>query len=275
MTEADQNILIALAVIFGGGWLVGMFALLPWNFHSSGLLRAMRTFQSIRRPFGGFFPEPQPAAPDPMIASMREERRADAARLNVLFGFLLRRLERIMHTLEDTLALVTAERTDIDSLAALTAGIKKQLDDVLAGALTPSQQMRVDAIFDKIQQNKQAVADAVKASDNIGDSMTRTTVTSSNTRSNVGDPVTFTAGVEKHPDAPADKNPTGSMVFTIDGTQVGSTSVGADGTAQSAPISNLTEGDHAVTATYSGDSVFETSTSEALTQTVVAVAPQT
>jgi hypothetical protein len=275
MTEADQNILIALAVIFGGGWLVGMFALLPWNFHSSGLLRAMRTFQSIRRPFGGFFPEPQPAAPDPMIASMREERRADAARLNVLFGFLLRRLERIMHTLEDTLALVQAERGDIDSLAALTAGIKKQLDDVLAGVLTPSQQMRVDAIFDQIQQNKQAVADAVKTNDAVGDNITDTTVTSSNTRSNVGDAVTFTAAVAKHPDAPVDKNPTGPMSFSIDGTQVGSASVGADGTAQSLPISNLSEGDHQVIATYGGDGVFATSASQPLTQTVVAVAPQT
>lgn len=204
----------------------------------------------------------------------RKHWQAEASRTNHILGFIVRRLERIMHTLEDTLALVQAERSDIDSLAALTAGIKKQLDDVLAGALTPSQQMRVDAIFENIQKNKDAVAAAVKSNDAIGDSMTRTTVTSSNTRSNVGDPVTFTAAVEKHPDAPADKNPTGSMVFTIDGTQVGSTSVGADGTAQSAPISTLTEGDHAVTATYSGDGVFETSTSEALTQTVVAIAPQ-
>jgi uncharacterized protein YoxC len=215
--------------------------------------------------------DPQNAAPDPMLARMREERRADAARLNTIFGFLIRRMERIMHTLEDILADVTSARGDIDSLATLTAGIKKQLDEVLAGALTPSQQMRVDAIFDKVQQNKQAVVDAIKSSDNVGDNITDTTVTSSNTRSNVGDSVVFTAAVAKHPDAPADKNPTGSMVFTIDGTQVGSVSVGTDGTAQSAAVTNLTEGDHQVTATYGGDSVFETSTSAALTQTVVAV----
>jgi len=204
----------------------------------------------------------------------RKHWQAEASRTNHILGFIVRRLERIMHTLEDTLALVTAERTDIASLAALAAGIKKQLDDVLAGVLTPSQQMRVDAIFEQIQQNKQAVADAIKAVDAIGDNITDTTITSSNTRSTVGDPVTFTAAVAKHPDAPADKNPTGSMVFTIDGTQVGSTSVGADGTAQSAAISDLLEGDHQVTATYAGDGVFATSTSQPLTQTVVAIAPQ-
>lgn len=179
-----------------------------------------------------------------------------------------------MHTLEDTLALVQAERGDINSLAALTAGIKKQLDDALAGVLTPSQQMRVDAIFENIQQNKDAVVAAIKTNDAIGDFETDTTITSSNTRSNVGDPVTFTAAVATHPDAPADKKATGSISFSIDGTQVGSASVGADGTAQSSAVSNLTEGDHSVTATYSGDTVFATSTSQPLTQTVVAVAPQ-
>jgi hypothetical protein len=177
-----------------------------------------------------------------------------------------------MHTLEDTLALVTAERTDIDSLAALAAGIKKQLDDELAGALTPSQQMRVDAIFAQIQANKQAVADAVKAVDAIGDNITDTTVTSSNTRSNVGDSVVFIAAVAKHPDAPTDKSPTGLIAFSIDGTQVGSAPVGADGAAQFS-TSALTAGDHQVTATYAGDGVFATSTSQSLTQTVVAVAP--
>jgi len=203
----------------------------------------------------------------------RKHWQAEASRTNHILGFIVRRLERIMHTLEDTLALVTAQRTVIDSLATLTAGIKKQLDEALAGVLTPSQQMRVDAIFDKVQQNTQAVADAVTASDAIGDNITDTTVTSSNTRSTVGDPVTFTAAVAKHPDAPTDKNPTGSMSFSIDGTEVGSSPVAADGTAQSAAISTLTEGDHPVTATYSGDGVFATSTSQPLTQTVVAVAP--
>lgn len=233
----------------------------------------MRLFQSIRRPLGGFMMDQQ-FAEDPQVAQAQQAQRAETARLNFYLGKLLRRVEMIMHTLDETLALVTAERTDVASIAALTAGLKKQLDDALAGVLTPTQQMRVDAIFDQAQQNKQAIADAVKANDDVGDNITDTTVTSSNTRSTVGDSVTFTAAVAKHPDAPTDKSPTGLMSFSVDGTQVGTSPVGTDGTAASAPISTLAVGDHSVIATYSGDTVFATSASQPLTQTVVEVVSQ-
>lgn len=73
------------------------------------------------------------------------------------------RLEEIMATLDEVLADVQAEKTQVDSLVALTTGIKKQLDDLLAGKLTPQDQAKVDAIFGAVQANRQEVVDAINA----------------------------------------------------------------------------------------------------------------
>jgi autotransporter-associated beta strand protein len=93
---------------------------------------------------------------------------------------------------------------------------------------------------------------------------TTTTVVSSANPSNFGQPVTFTASVSGG--SPSVAAPTGSIVFTI------------DGTAQSpVPLTNgqatlstaaLGTGTHTITAAYSGDANFNTSTSSAVTQTV-------
>lgn len=68
-----------------------------------------------------------------------------------------------MSTLDEVLADVAQERDVIASLAALTAGIKKQLDDILAGQLPPDVQAKVDALFAGVDANKQAVIDAINA----------------------------------------------------------------------------------------------------------------
>jgi hypothetical protein len=68
-----------------------------------------------------------------------------------------------MATLDEIITAVTEQDTQIDSLATLTAGIKKQLDDILAGALTPDQQAKVDAIFAGLQANTQEVVAAINA----------------------------------------------------------------------------------------------------------------
>lgn len=53
-----------------------------------------------------------------------------------------------MASLDETLAKVTEEDTDIDSVIALVTGLKQQLADALAGAnLPPDTQAKVDAIF--------------------------------------------------------------------------------------------------------------------------------
>ena len=61
---------------------------------------------------------------------------------------LIIQLEKIMHTLEEVLDAVTRERTKIDSLIALVNGLRQQVKDALGADLTPSQQMRVDQVFD-------------------------------------------------------------------------------------------------------------------------------
>jgi len=73
-----------------------------------------------------------------------------SAELDVISGklsLIIRNQEKIMATLDETLAAVTAEDTKVDSIIALLTGIKAQLDAVLAGGLTPEVQAKVDAIF--------------------------------------------------------------------------------------------------------------------------------
>ena len=76
---------------------------------------------------------------------------------------LQRKVHRMARTLDDVLADVEAEKTQIDSLAQLTTGLKEQLDAVLAGTLTPEQQAKVDAIFDQVETNKAAIVNAINA----------------------------------------------------------------------------------------------------------------
>ncbi len=66
---------------------------------------------------------------------------------------ILANQEKMMATLADTLALVTAEDTTIDSVLALVQGLK---DQIASAGLTPADQAKVDAIF------AQATADQAK-----------------------------------------------------------------------------------------------------------------
>ncbi len=84
-----------------------------------------------------------------------------------------------------------------------------------------------------------------------------------------GPALTFTATVG--PVAPGAGTPTGSVTFE-DGTQTLGTRTLAGGTL-SLTISTLPAGSHSITAVYSGDANFITSTSVPCTQTITAVAP--
>ncbi len=90
-------------------------------------------------------------------------------------------------------------------------------------------------------------------------------LTTSNTTINSGDSVTFTATVT--PAAPA---PTGTVQFLVDGTNTGNPVTLANGQA-SFTTSGLAAGTRAITASYSGDSNYQASTSSSLTETVNAV----
>lgn len=73
------------------------------------------------------------------------------------------RMEKIMATLEDLEAAAEAEDTKIDSLIALTAALKEQVDGALAGVLTPAQQAKVDKIFAAISDNPDRIQAAIDA----------------------------------------------------------------------------------------------------------------
>ena len=94
-----------------------------------------------------------------------------------------------------------------------------------------------------------------------------TALASSDDPSAVGEGVTFTAATTAlDPGLPT---PTGTVQFAVDGINSGApVALDGNGDATSAPISNLSTGNHAVTATYSGDAVFTTETSAPLTQSI-------
>lgn len=197
-----------------------------------------------------------------------------------LLGQIIVKLEAIMATLEETLAAVQAESTSSASIITLLVGIKKQLDAALGGALTPSQQMRVDAIFNEATKNKQAIDDAVKANTEPSDggqtaTPSRTAITSSLNPANTGDSLTLSAAVDTHPDGPG--TPATGLITFFDGdTALGTGTLDGTGVATLASTSfaggNLAVGDHQLHATYGGDASYAPSDSPALVQTIVAPA---
>ncbi len=84
---------------------------------------------------------------------------------------------------------------------------------------------------------------------------TTTTVGSSSDPSTYGQAVSFTATVTT-----ATGTPTGTVQFSIDGGAFGSPAALVSGSATSGSIATLTQGTHTVTAVYSGDTDFATST---------------
>ncbi len=142
-----------------------------------------------------------------------------ADRLEHLLVTILKQQEQIMRTLEETLAAVEAETGSIQSISTLLAGIKKQLDDALGGALTPSQQMRVDAIFNKATENKSAIDAAIKANDGVTDEDEKgsvsVTASTSASPANVGDTLIFSSSVSfQGAIEPGHPIPTGSVSAT-------------------------------------------------------------
>src|SRR5262249_38209134 len=97
-------------------------------------------------------------------------------------------------------------------------------------------------------------------SQTINRAATTTTLTSSPNPSPAGQPVTFTAALSP-------STATGTVQFFDGSTSLGTAAVGS-GTA-SLSTSSFAAGSHAVTAVYSGDGNFLTSTSFAIVQTVI------
>jgi hypothetical protein len=110
----------------------------------------------------------------------------------------------------------------------------------------------------------------------VGKAATSTALSAASTSSVYGQNVSFTATVSVT--APGAGTPTGSVQFTIDGTNSGSpVNVSSSGGRITATYSlaSLAVGTHTVTASYSGDGNFTTSTATALTQTVATASTNT
>jgi len=73
---------------------------------------------------------------------------------------ILNKLEKIMASLDETLAAVQQESTVDDSIIALLNGLAAQ---IAAGGLSPADQAKMDAIFAAAQQNSTKVSAAVTA----------------------------------------------------------------------------------------------------------------
>jgi hypothetical protein len=201
------------------------------------------------------------------------------AHINALLERILANQEKIMASLDDTLAAVQAETTSENALVALVVGLKKQIDAAMGGQLTPSQQMRLDQIFNQVVANKKAVDDAVTANTEqpAGGIETQVNVTSSGNPANPGDAITLSAAVVSNPNTtPANAAPiTGSITFN-DGSNALGTAQVSNGTATLASSAfaggNLAVGDHEIEAVYSGDANYASSTSDAFDQTIAAPA---
>lgn len=69
---------------------------------------------------------------------------------------------RIMHTLDETLEVVKANKTLIGGLKDFIAGLRKQIADALSGAaLSPENQAKVDAVFDGATEEGAAITEAL------------------------------------------------------------------------------------------------------------------
>jgi hypothetical protein len=92
---------------------------------------------------------------------------------------------------------------------------------------------------------------------------TSTTLTSTVNPAITGAPVQFKATV-----ASSSGTPTGTVQFLVDGANFGSPVALANGVANSPVTTSLSQGAHTVTAVYSGDTGFDASTSQALTENI-------
>lgn len=88
-------------------------------------------------------------------------------RLNIAvlkaLGHMQEELHHMDHNIDEVLSDVADESTQIDSLSALTSGLKSELDKILAGALPPDVQAKVNSLFDAVEANKAKVVTSINA----------------------------------------------------------------------------------------------------------------
>jgi hypothetical protein len=101
----------------------------------------------------------------------------------------------------------------------------------------------------------------------VNKASTTTTLTSSLNPSHTGDLVTFTVIVAVK--APGSGTPSGNVTINLDGTNLQGSVTLSNGTVTfSAASPSLSAGTHKIQVIYAGDTNFNTSTSNKLTQTI-------
>lgn len=76
---------------------------------------------------------------------------------------ILSLLESIMHTLDDVLAEVTREDSEIGGITALINGLRKQVADAVGvQTIPPAVQSKIDAIFDAAVAHNAALVQALQ-----------------------------------------------------------------------------------------------------------------
>lgn len=84
--------------------------------------------------------------------------------LTTHFSIIERHQAMTDYTLDDIIANAEAEKTEVDSLISLTAGLKTQLEAALNGEpISPAGHARFNKIFADIQAQRDAIAAAVIA----------------------------------------------------------------------------------------------------------------
>jgi len=238
----------------------------------------MSRFDSMRRPMGGFMPRP----PEPPVIQVVTDEATTAAlhRIEILGRLNARRLEKIMATVDEVLAAVQAQKTEITSMATLLSGIRARLNAALAGELSATAQAKLDEAMSELQGNTRAITDAVLANDDDPTNdpapptaqlaATATSLTSSKPQATTGDTVTLSAGVNAV--NPTTLSITGSVVFSLQGgDDIGHSALDSTGVAVLAAPSQ--PGDYDIVATYSGDANFAVSKSAVLEQSVIDPTP--
>lgn len=77
-------------------------------------------------------------------------------------ALLQRKVDMTDKSLDEVLQDLNDEKTQVGGLVSLTTSIKQKLDDALSGVtLPPAAQAKVNAIFDQIEANKQAIMDGI------------------------------------------------------------------------------------------------------------------
>jgi RHS repeat-associated protein len=112
----------------------------------------------------------------------------------------------------------------------------------------------------------EAAPTSADASIQVIGASTTTTIKASKGSPTYGDSLTFTATVAPDPSNP--DTPTGTVQFLIDGANFGSPLSLDSGAATSDPIATLAAGSHTISAIYSGDDTFATSTADDLNLTI-------